>query len=104
MIFFGWGNKQIVAPFDAATQLVLRYRYFHLMWLFRISFDLKHWWVFAGPQGPTQRPLTPQEMEYYKVKERLPINLWWHYGLLIIPILIVVGPLFALIVGALASL
>jgi len=74
------------------------------MWLFRISFDLKHWWVFAGPQGPTQRPLTPQEMEYYKVKERLPINLWWHYGLLIIPILIVVGPLFALIVGALASL
>ena len=90
----------MVAAFDAATTLVLRYRYVHIMWLFQIAYSLKYSWRFTTPQGPMERPVTPQEMADLHVKERLHLNFWWQWGLLAIPALAVLA-VIVVFIGAL---
>jgi len=73
-----------ILPCNATTVLVLRFWYISLFWAFQFSFHLKYSWVFVGPQGFTERPVSPEEMEYYRVKEQLHLWWWGQYGLLLL--------------------
>jgi len=81
MIFYGWGSKDMSLPFGDGTTLVLDYRYFHIMWVLSISFGFRYSWFFATPSGPMRRPLTPEEVIQFDVRNRLHPAWWWRYGL-----------------------
>jgi hypothetical protein len=83
MVFFGWGSKSKTAPLDAGRALVLRYSYFHLFWLLRFSWGLKYSLATATEAGWATRPLSDDEAMQLDAPNRLTLNWWWRFGLLL---------------------
>ncbi len=51
MIFFGWGRNSKTHELSPHHVLVLTYAYFHVFWLFRVSFGLRYALATATEQG-----------------------------------------------------
>ncbi len=83
MVFFGWGSKSKSAPLDAGRALVLRYSYFHLFWILRLSWGLRYSLATATEAGWATRPLSDEEAMQLDAPSRLSLNLWWRFGLLL---------------------
>ncbi|GGM10345.1 hypothetical protein ACFQBY_09320 [Promicromonospora citrea] len=95
MIFFGWGSKNKSAPLDAGRALVLRYSYFHLFWILRVSWGLRYSLATATESGWAMRPLSDEEAMQLDAPSRLSLNVWWRWGLVIWAALAVVGIVLA---------
>lgn len=83
MVFFGWGRDDKVLPLDPEHALVLSYRYFHLLWLFRISFETTYGMATRTPQGWATRPISEMEATAIGARGALVLHWWWRWGLLL---------------------
>ncbi|MFI2489989.1 hypothetical protein ACH47X_23955 [Promicromonospora kroppenstedtii] len=83
MVFFGWGSRSKTAPLDAGRALVLRYSYFHLFWILRVSWGLRYSLATATEAGWATRPLSDEEAMQLDAPNRLTLNVWWRFGLLL---------------------
>ena len=63
--------------------LVLRYSYFHLFWLLRVSWGLKYSLATATEAGWATRPLSDEEAMQLDAPNKLTLNLWWRWGLVL---------------------
>ena len=80
-MLYEWGEKQQVWNFDETTQVVLNYHYVHIMWVLWLAYRVVYEVSYPTPQGYMTRPVTPEEMQQYRVKEHLKIHWWKHYSL-----------------------
>lgn len=83
MIFFGWGRRSKSQQIDGGRALVLSWSYFHLFWLFRVSFGLRYGLATATPEGWAHRDLTAEEAAALDAPGALTLHWWWRWGLLI---------------------
>ena len=97
MIIFGWGRGSRVHQIGPAQALVLGFSYFHIFWLFRISFGFKYALATQTEEGWATRALSPAETTSYDAPTRVTLHWWWRYGLLItIATIVVLGVLASL--------
>ena len=99
MVFFGWGSKSKSAPLDTGHALVLRYSYFHLFWVLRLSWGLRYSLATATEAGWATRQLSDDEAMQLDAPNRLTLNLWWRYGLLLWAAVTVVAILVTNLMG-----
>jgi hypothetical protein len=88
MIFFGWGTSSTTKRLSDTQVLALRYSYFHLFWLFRITVPRGYTVATATDAGWLQRPLEPSELA--QAADDLRIAWWWRWGLLVVVALLIV--------------
>ena len=84
MIFFGWGRKSRNEQISPTQALVLSFGYFHLFWLFRVSFGLRYALATLTEQGWATRPLSDEEAAALDAPSRLTLHWWWRWGLLVL--------------------
>jgi len=80
-MFYGWGEREVIWDFDETIQVVLRYQSVHIMWVLWLAYRVIYEWSYPTPQGYMTRPVTPEEMQQYRVKEHLSIHWYKHYSL-----------------------
>ncbi|MFI2752967.1 hypothetical protein ACGIF2_05995 [Cellulomonas sp. P22] len=56
MIFFGWGRRSKTQQTSPNQALVLGFSYFHIFWLFRVSFGLNYSLATLTEAGWATRP------------------------------------------------
>ncbi|MFC7403474.1 hypothetical protein [Georgenia alba] len=100
MIFFGWGGKSLSKQVSPQHVVVRTYRYFHLMFLFRVAFKYSYQLATAGPQGWMHRPMSDEEALQALGGEHLSPNWWQRFSIWILP----VGIAVAIALGNLATL
>ena len=83
MIFFGWGRNNKTQQVSDEQALVLGYSYFHLFWLFRISFGLQYSLATLTDVGWATRPLSREEATARGAQAALSLHWWWRFGLLV---------------------
>jgi len=83
MVFFGWGRRSKTRQVSAEQALVLSYGYFHLFWLFRISFGLRYALATLTEQGWATREMSPQEVQAIDAPAQLSLHWWWRWGLVL---------------------
>ena len=83
MVFFGWGSRSKTAPLDAGRALVLRYSYFHLFWILRVSWGLRYSLATATEASWATRHLSDEEAMQLDAPNRLTLSFWWRFGLLL---------------------
>lgn len=84
MIFFGWGGRSMTRELDPGHVLVLAYGYFHLFWLFRISWPTGYALATATEAGWATRPLSADEAASLDASSQLSLHWWWRWGLLVV--------------------
>ncbi|QCB92239.1 hypothetical protein [Cellulomonas shaoxiangyii] len=98
MIFFGWGKRSTTAQLDAGRALVRVWGYFHLFWLFRLSWPKGYLLATATEAGWAQQPVSDAEGASLDPEGRTNLNPWWRFGLLLpvvgVVVTIVLGTLF----------
>jgi len=80
-MFVGWGGKQQIWRMSPTAQVLMNYRYYHMMWVIWLAHHITYQWLFTTPQGMMTRPVTPEEMVQYQINDHLKINWWLHYSL-----------------------
>ncbi|MEP7762873.1 hypothetical protein [Sanguibacter sp. 25GB23B1] len=90
MIFFGWGRNNKTQQVSDVQALVLGYSYFHLFWLFRVSFGLSYSLATLTDVGWATRPLSREEATAGGAQAALALHWWWRFGLLVAVAAIVV--------------
>ncbi|KSW20983.1 MULTISPECIES: hypothetical protein [Cellulomonas] len=83
MIFFGWGRRGKTAELDPGRVLVRAWAYFHLFWLFRISWPKGYTLATATPDGWAQRAISDEEGRALDPNGATDVNVWWRFGLLL---------------------
>jgi len=99
MIFFGWGAQTKKRQLDQYHILLLTYKRFHIMWLFQIAWGVTYLMQTYTEQGWRSYRLNSDEVAQMQAEKLLPLNIWWHWGLLSIPLIIVVGLFANFIIG-----
>lgn len=83
MIFFGWGRASKNVALSPEHAVALVYGYFHVFWLFRVSWPKEYVLATATPQGWASRPLSREEVERGGFAQHLQLHWWWRWGLLV---------------------
>jgi hypothetical protein len=83
MIFYGFGPKEKRLQLDAEHILILNYSHFHLFFIFMIAWGQRYSLATLTPTGWAVRSLSDQEAVQLQAKERLSLNLWQQWGLLL---------------------
>jgi len=83
MIIFGWGRSGKTQQVSPTQALVLGFAYFHIFWLFRVSFGLKYSLATLTEAGWAARALSPAEAMSGGATTTLTLHWWWRFGLLI---------------------
>lgn len=91
MIFFGWGRRSTTAELDPGRALVRAWSYFHLFWLFRISWPKGYTLATATEAGWAQQPISAEEGARLDPEGRTNLHWWWRFGLLLPVTLLVVS-------------
>ncbi len=98
MIFFGWGRKNVTRQVSPEQALILSYGYFHLFWLFRISYGFRYAVATATEAGWATRPMSIEEARATGADQAVTISWWWRWGLLVglgvLVVAITLGSLF----------
>ncbi len=82
MIFFGWGRKSMTRQVGPQQALILSYGYFHLFWLFRISYGFRYAVATATEAGWATRPMSAEEAAATGADNEIVLGWWWRWGLL----------------------
>ncbi|GIG41752.1 hypothetical protein [Cellulomonas phragmiteti] len=95
MIFFGWGRRPKTADLDPGRTLVRLWAYFHLFWLFRISWPKGYLLATATEAGWAQQPIPDEDGRALDPDGRTDVHWWWRFGLLLPVTLIFVSVVVA---------
>ena len=90
MIFYGWGPKTKELQLDQYRIVTLRYNHFHIMWLFQIAWGLTYILQTYTEHGWLPRQLSPEEAAYMGAPQQLNLSLWWRWGLLSVPVILII--------------
>ena len=77
---FGWGTSSKTWNLADGRQIVYRYSYFHIVYLFRISHSER--WFLVGDNRSNDREISFEEASRLIPHTRPRLNLWLRYGLL----------------------
>jgi len=83
MIIFGWGRSSKTRQLGPDQAIVLNFSYFHIFWLFRVSFNLKYSIATRTEAGWALRALSPAEATSIDAASALTLHWWWRFGLVI---------------------
>lgn len=83
MVFFGWGRKSKTHQVGPEQALVLSFGYFHLFWLFRVTFGLRYALATLTEQGWATRELSAQDAAALNAPSTLGVHWWWRWGLFV---------------------
>jgi len=83
MFIFGWGRSSKTHQISPSQAFVLGFTYFHIFWLFRVSFSLKYSLATLTESGWATRALSPAEAMSSGATTTLTLHWWWRFGLLI---------------------
>jgi hypothetical protein len=90
VLFWGWGRKSLNRQLAQNQALVLTYRYFHLMFIFRAAFGYRYQLATATEQGWAMRPIESPEAEALLAGEELRPTMWARYSIFLLFVVIVV--------------
>lgn len=100
MIFFGWGRKSLSRQVSPQQALILSYGYFHLFWLFRISYGFRYAVATATEAGWATRPMSAEEAAATGADREIVLSWWWRWGLLVALGVVVVVTVSSIVLSA----
>jgi|SRR3954452_13397254 hypothetical protein len=83
ILFFGWGRGEMEHALSPQQVLLLTYSYFHLFWVFRVSWPQGYAITSLTPQGWATQPLSDDEARQYGFTDLLKLPWWSRWGLLV---------------------
>jgi hypothetical protein len=89
VLFWGWGRKSMNRQLTQDRALVLTYRYFHLMFVFRAAFGYRYQLATATDQGWATRPIETAEAEALLGGEELRPTMWARYSIFLVLVVVV---------------
>lgn len=83
MFIVGWGRRDKTQQVAVDRAVILSYAYVHLLWLFRVSWNVRYSLATLTEAGWTVRDLAPAEAREAGVDREVSLNWWWRRGLLV---------------------
>ena len=82
MVIFGWGRRERVRPLDETRHLILNYGYFHLFWLFTVTFKYRYMLATWTESGWVTREVPEYEAAAMHDGSAPKPAWWWRWSLL----------------------
>jgi len=98
-MFFGSGRKNKTQNLPDGRAIMLNYGYFHLMFIFTVTFKYKYILCTKSSDGWAYKDVTKEEATQLLSGQELKPHWWWRYSLLIGPGLSIVIAIISSIVG-----
>ena len=80
-MFYGWGTKSKDWTMSDGRQLVLRYRFFSIMFIFQIAFAKK--WMLIGRDRAMDQTVDRNELQRLYGNDVPNLGLWSQWGLVL---------------------